>query len=287
MARQTTKTIPTKFVKLDTNVTDADEYVNVRDLQVARENHNILIARGLRRTILASTRVGVGNARWIIRGGNIGDERLGAQRQIFSAEVIIGQHVQSVTMVLDGVVSGTGLDIKFTGVIDRPFSIRNADAGVTATASQGGSAKTTIANIPVPHFSPIVRLGGDQVSILSLYMQPEIGSNAASGLTINAVGSNGESVDVDTVSLSGQTEGQVMHFNTTTIPPRICSRRIDSGGTPPLPVGESRLFVEKPFAPAPTTSNTLSLDTVATYTPLAVTAYEDHITTFDASRAGI
>ena len=45
------KTVPSEFIRLDTNVSAADRFVNVRDLQVVRDNHNMIIGRQLRRVI--------------------------------------------------------------------------------------------------------------------------------------------------------------------------------------------------------------------------------------------
>jgi len=44
--------IPTEFVRLDTRTTAANSYVNVHDMRKGYENHNVLIARRLKRTVL-------------------------------------------------------------------------------------------------------------------------------------------------------------------------------------------------------------------------------------------
>jgi hypothetical protein len=49
--RRRTVTIPTAFQLLDTLVTTADSFVNVRDQQVARLNHNILLAKRVPNTL--------------------------------------------------------------------------------------------------------------------------------------------------------------------------------------------------------------------------------------------
>lgn len=45
--------IPASFIRLDDRITDPDAYINARDLQVARENHNKLISRGIKRHLLS------------------------------------------------------------------------------------------------------------------------------------------------------------------------------------------------------------------------------------------
>jgi hypothetical protein len=45
------QTIPDSFQRLDSQVTAADSFVNCRDMQVARANHNILVARRVQQTI--------------------------------------------------------------------------------------------------------------------------------------------------------------------------------------------------------------------------------------------
>ena len=45
-------TIPDEFIRLDSRITFADAFVNVRDMQVARSNHNILVARGVKRHLV-------------------------------------------------------------------------------------------------------------------------------------------------------------------------------------------------------------------------------------------
>lgn len=47
-----TPTIPASFKRFDTHVTDADQFFNVRDAQVARENLNVLVARRNRHPLL-------------------------------------------------------------------------------------------------------------------------------------------------------------------------------------------------------------------------------------------
>jgi hypothetical protein len=280
MARQTNKTIPSDFVKLDTNVTDPDEFVNVRDLQVARANHNILLARGMRRTLMATR--GQTGTRWIVRGGNIGDDRLGAQRPIFEFDVLIDEVVQSVTCVIEGEVdrSGTGLQCRFTGILDRPFGLRLLDSGIQATATEGGATKITLAGIPAPFGGN--RFGGKQLARFSLYMQPEIGSNLASGIAITSVANNGGRINFpDASTPAGITEGRAVHFSNTAIPPRVISSESVSGPT-------RSIFFEKPFAPQPIAgTDTMSIDEVAIFQMDSVTLYEDHLTAFDASRAGI
>jgi hypothetical protein len=51
--RRKTVTIPAAFQLLDTLVTTADTFVNVRDLQVARLNHNILLAKRVGNTLFS------------------------------------------------------------------------------------------------------------------------------------------------------------------------------------------------------------------------------------------
>lgn len=287
MARQTTKPIPASFQKLDTNVTAADEYVNVRDLQVARKNHNILIARGLRRTLyarsFAETTATSSSTLWIVREGNLGDERIGSRKPILETTALIDSAVASVTCVVHGVVLGTGLDIKFTCVVDRPFGMRELSSSGSVTMSQGGSSKGSI-TAPVPYISED-RRNGIPLFRIALFMEPEIGANLSSGTALGAVGSSGQSVTVATASLpAGTTEGRALHFagtGGTDIPARVCSRRADSGAN-------SELFVSKPFGPLPVAgTNTLSIDEVATFQALSVTIYEDHLTAFDANRAGL
>ncbi|HDL48442.1 MAG TPA: hypothetical protein ENH33_00565 [Actinobacteria bacterium] len=47
-------TIPSEFIRMDTRVTAADQFTNVRDQQIARENYNILLARRNRRPLLTT-----------------------------------------------------------------------------------------------------------------------------------------------------------------------------------------------------------------------------------------
>lgn len=44
-------TIPAKFIRLDDRVTAADQYVNARDMQILRNNHNMLLARRVRQPV--------------------------------------------------------------------------------------------------------------------------------------------------------------------------------------------------------------------------------------------
>lgn len=46
-------TIPSEFIKLDTNVTAADSSVNVHDQHVFRQNHNALLAKRVRKDLIS------------------------------------------------------------------------------------------------------------------------------------------------------------------------------------------------------------------------------------------
>lgn len=55
MSRLLDVNVPSTFLLLDSHVTAADEYINVRDEQVARANNNILLASRIKRQIMTYT----------------------------------------------------------------------------------------------------------------------------------------------------------------------------------------------------------------------------------------
>lgn len=55
MTRLRAKTIPASFIRLDATMSDADAYVNVRDLQVRAENHNKLLACRIRQPMFTQS----------------------------------------------------------------------------------------------------------------------------------------------------------------------------------------------------------------------------------------
>ena len=50
--KRTPKTIPSSFVKFDTDAHDADSFVSVRNQQIARLNHNALLSGAHARNVL-------------------------------------------------------------------------------------------------------------------------------------------------------------------------------------------------------------------------------------------
>jgi len=51
--RTPTYTIPSSFQRLDSNITSADDYVNVRDMQRLRLNHNVLLAQRQKHVLMS------------------------------------------------------------------------------------------------------------------------------------------------------------------------------------------------------------------------------------------
>lgn len=145
--RVSTISVPSEFIKFDANAHAADSYVNVRDMQVLRENNNILLAQRVRRT--AMTTGGITATGWSTFKSDIfADQRSISHRHgnpIFQTLFNITPNTKSVDIhvaayVLDG--SSTA-DVTLYPVIDGYAFVSDVDTSLSMTIAGSTTALQT------------------------------------------------------------------------------------------------------------------------------------------------
>lgn len=275
MARQITKPIPSEFRKFDSTVTDADEYVNVRDLQTARRNHNILLTRGSRKVIFSQDiRFDtISTSELYAIGGQVGSEDVRNNFPVLTAPVLIAPYVKQVTAVIFATPGSVDVEGRMT--LEPMGGLREFAAATSVTFT----SSTTLyeVDIPVPYLATQER-HGYRVMRWSLYLLPETGSAIVTGKTIVSVTSDNSRIEVNNADLSTVAIGDVLYFSDATIPSRIIINVTVAGGS------TRYLRVDKPFGPAPTAgSDTWSVKDRGDIVPLTFTLLEKVPTDFDGS----
>jgi hypothetical protein len=279
MARAPTKSIPASFVKLDSTVTQDDEYVNVRDLQVARGNHNILLAEGSRRMVWSQSFYdGLGSTDVVFygltSGAGVEDQR--ANSPIIAGMVFLSPYVQTLECYLRA--SGNGTNVTIYVALDRLRNLRDLSLAGSTTYS---GATTATFDIPVPNNLPHNR-HKMRVAFMNIYVVPETGSTIVSAKTIVAVTSDNSRIEVNDADLSTVTIGDALYFDSdTTIPARIIIA-LEAAN-----VNTTYLRVDKPFGPAPTTSDTWAAKVRGDSNMVDMAIYEKEVTDFDGSNGGL
>src|SRR3990167_262290 len=135
------KTIPSAFIRLDATMSDADAYVNVRDLQIRAANHNKLLARRVRQPMF--TLIGrdntASNDPLTYRGvGIVAERRLsfwrGEPTLVMRVPIWVPPCCQAATLTGRlAYTSGSGINVKVYGIIDSATDVSNPPSTATLT----------------------------------------------------------------------------------------------------------------------------------------------------------
>lgn len=176
--------IPTKFQKLDTNVNSDDSFANTRDLNILRNNHNILIAEGIKKNILTQA--------FQSPFKTYSTQSIATNQPIFEIPLLVSQYTQYLTVkvrVCRGYIGtgdnvGTAVSPYLYFVAHKTGQRREYDKGLsleittdyTETESDLGNFS---GDIPIP-MQPINEnyYGGLQSYILGMYAKCQVITDA-------------------------------------------------------------------------------------------------------------
>ena len=118
--------IPTEFIRLDDRTSDTNQFINVGDLRKSYENHNVLIARRLKRTVLT-----MGNT-FTLRGGFPLSSNFPAPPAL-EIPIKLSAHVSQLDLNFYGRRAGVNCSLFFS--VDGPNGARPLDSSQTITVS--------------------------------------------------------------------------------------------------------------------------------------------------------
>jgi len=133
--------IPTEFIRLDDRTSTTDHYINVGDLRKSYENHNILIARRLKRNILT-----MGTA-FTLRGGFPLSSNFPAPPAL-EIPIKLSAHVSQLDVNFYGRRAGVESYLYFS--VDGPNGARPLDSSQTITVSATSNTLYSV-NLEIPN----------------------------------------------------------------------------------------------------------------------------------------
>jgi len=274
--RRISREAPTTFTRLDDAVTSADRFLNVRDLQIARQNYNFLLAYGVRQGLVwqMDAQAGVENgSTTYINPDFIGVDNARSATPFLRGRVLLGPMARYCICILQAGISKSGEAGNVYAVLSAPRSQRDLLAGDSVGITNVTILPKTIRQIPVPSYAPN-KFGKVELEV-ALYYTPETYS-AIQDSAVAITAATATTISVATAGVSASTTvGDVMYFDDATIEPRVISARDDAGGT-------TTFTVRKPwFATQPSTANTLNTRHCSALLLNSVTLYEAGIADFD------
>jgi len=202
------KTIASSLVLFDTRVTDVDHYLNVRDLQVFRENHNLLLAERTRQPLVHQVWFdGYDSNPSIKTLEAVSTDRLRGH-QAFYCRVELPPAVKELTLnVRAGFVDAAGGNVYLYPVLDGPTERRELDkTNEVITINATAETKYTI-DVPVSNEAQRAGYGSFYIYVET----PMYGTDLKADGAITAVG-GGTQAWIQ--SASAPTVGDVAYFKT-------------------------------------------------------------------------
>jgi hypothetical protein len=248
--RRKSITIPSAFQLLDTQVTAADSFANVRDLQTMRLNHNILLAKRVQPTIFTCKYPGDGSndfTRFVVRTAK---EQAGAEimRQTIYVPAFTKQLLLTLyccKSALTGEGSELNEDVNVHAEVWNQFARKTkySPPSVAVSAAAGSPSKYEI-TINIPPVSPKSIIRDDrrafEFGVWASCLMDHTASIAAA-LAPSAVASR--SITVGSAAIL---EKHTVYSNTNRgIESRIVTKRIPLGG------GNYQLFLDKAWSKTP------------------------------------
>jgi len=280
-------TLPAAFVKQDTRTNAADSFANARDFNRLRENHNMLLARRLRRTVLAqvfntsdSTADG---APFIFKAykGSLSQ----TAGLLYSATVLISQHTKELTIKIRAAKTDISTstfdddnDISVFCTVRKPFAPRELNAGLelTVTAASGSPAAYT-GTISLPS-APIAETywNGRQAYTIDVYGICLADTNDLVDDAEAVIGAGPDWIDAGTGTV-GASAGDLIYLNdgSNTWPPRIIVKKATASGN-------DRLWVDRNFELPADDSWTFSTRLLLGLEVSTISIYEEAVSDFFA-----
>jgi hypothetical protein len=275
--RNISDAMPSEFIRLDEEVVQADRFVNVRNQQVMRDNHNALCMGGHMRPVFADELAATYSAssfpsQIIPAEGWAGLDERRHLTGLYNQDIFVSQHVKKLKLYVQLRIA-SGYDAEFyAGLFTRARGNRTM-TNFTSTASS-----TTWHTVDLT--MPVLARNNShwrQVTFRLMWTPSELGSDRlGTPAAISAVGRHW--CTVTTSAITGVAVGDVMYFTgagpgyatDTSIEPRIIQGRIDSGANTTFYARDTMPWVEG----VPTTSHYLQAKGCALLELFSVQLYE-------------
>jgi hypothetical protein len=172
--------VPSLFVASDTHVADEDCYLNARDMRKAYDNHNILLARRVRKPVISQAMRGASNANdpiYVHSAEPVTEDRR-TGRSFFAAPIWVPPRCFEMVVNIrckQANTGGTYPDLQIYPVIDGPKDLVPLDTSLVITVD---SATDTLYSTVVPVPESAERSG---TGFLSLYFCTPLYETAAKG----------------------------------------------------------------------------------------------------------
>lgn len=234
--RRLARDIPSSFIRLDSAVTSQDRFLNVRDMQVARQNHNKLVSlTSVRQAFTAQMTFGSSSSYTIaFNPFYVGGSRGQMSPPLIRSRILLSPYLKYVRV--NATVSGSKVNsnVNLYPVLSRPGVQRPVAADETL-AVNGGAVGYSNIKTTVPGNG--IQVGGWEEYEFALFVNPTSIGNVISGpLAIASVGTG--YISVATASLAGtEAVGDLMYFDnaagtTPYVRPRIvCSTVVVGANT--------------------------------------------------------
>jgi hypothetical protein len=225
MTKLRVPTIPASYQLLDDRVTDADQFANVRDLQKARENYNILLARRVHypiATIATMDDASDGSPMALTESGVV-TLSVASDTNQFSLPIYLPPFTKHVTVWMNAASSDASGDVNVYPSIgsERFTPFANSNTSVTVTGTSYAEYEVDV---------PIRSVGDFARAILTVFFSPDWTGSDLEGGAISIADSGADWVLGTSVSSGGST----VYFNGTGSPlPRqiLSETALTIGGT--------------------------------------------------------
>lgn len=282
--------IPSNFQPFDDTTHDPDKFANVRDMQVLRKNHNVIVAQRLRRPILQLklTSGGTPTASDYVTFRSGRPASIGTAPTILQHPVWLTQLTQKLRLVIlarKNQYGGTefAVDPKIYPKLHPLHVQREIDVTECITVSSLAAWTEYAVDFPVPHTfnRPRAYFRGRNVFELCLYLKTAVDDTVdgllSSGIGISDLGPNW----IEPSVAMSAVVGAVIYCDTDyTISPRMLIRYAPGLGV----IG--RYYVDRPWSRLMQSTDTVAVRMTHGVDIKEISLYELPITDFSPDAAG-
>lgn len=275
------KNIPNKFLYYDTHAFADNTSLNVRECRNLNKNHNILMARRIRRPIVTQAFYSdeAGSAQTFISVMPVNE--FGEGEAIWRGNVRISPFVQAIRVNVIGYRSSVADEAKIYPYLSGPARRQPVNQSLEIAIDSGTSAKYGV-TLPVPNDCFINGPGKPGRAELSLLYSCMMGASIKGAVTITSwgeTGGGGYGRVWFEASTSGSVTGLVAHFSDTQIRPRVIVDSVLVTGT------VYRCYIDGPWESTPVIgTTTVGMYSVVNLNIRSICAHELELTSFDGDR---
>lgn len=266
--RLSKNTIPSSYIRLDDHVTAADSFINARDLQVARNNQNKLIARSTKRQLLNTFNTG-----YFVYSCRSGNRTNGDV--MFSVPLMLSATTREINVVMGAYKILSDVTLKL--VVDMTgqqgeYDVTTQSVTVTTTATNPATKYT--ATLPVPG---VIREG--VICMLTCYIQgySSGGNNLGGAKSISGFGDQWVDI-VTTGSAPGLRDTLYFTNGGEGIGWKVIDKVVNQGSN------TYRCYLDEPLeAPINITVDTVGTKDTIACGITALSVYEKGVSNFDSN----